>query len=170
MLQYVYKGLKGSDDGDQSQVWNLLTWSRAHWMLRDLWEHPLIKEVPPQQITHNLLQTLKIHFLMSPSSRRQDVQWPGREVREQLCSAWLSPGAFPSCSTHCLPNKDHTIHGTRNTTTFSLPYQASWVELFLACSAGFFGERVVETMNDWEADHTVFNTLKTLVHIVLPQC
>lgn len=47
--------------------------------------------------------------------------------------------------------------------------QAGWMELLLACSTGFFGKRIVEAMNDWKADHAVFNALKAFVHIVLPQ-
>lgn len=49
-------------------------------------------------------------------------------------------------------------------------YQAGWMELFLACSASFFGKGVVGAMYNWETDHAVFNALKSFIHIVFPQC
>lgn len=48
-------------------------------------------------------------------------------------------------------------------------YQASRVELLLTGTTGFLRKGIVGSMDDREADHAVFHSLKTLIHIVLPQ-
>lgn len=47
--------------------------------------------------------------------------------------------------------------------------QTGGVELLFAGTAGFLWQRVIGSVNDREADHTVLHPLKTLVNIVLPQ-
>ena len=43
------------------------------------------------------------------------------------------------------------------------------MELLFAGPASLLGQGVVGAVDNGEADHTVFNSLKALVHIVLPQ-
>lgn len=43
------------------------------------------------------------------------------------------------------------------------------MELLFAGPASLLGQGVVGAMDNREADHTVFNSLKALVHVVLPK-
>lgn len=43
------------------------------------------------------------------------------------------------------------------------------MELLFAGPASLLGQGVVGAMDNGEADHTVFNSFKALVHVVLPQ-
>lgn len=47
--------------------------------------------------------------------------------------------------------------------------QTCRVELLFACAASLLRQRVVGSVDDGEADHAVLYSLKTLIHIVLPQ-
>lgn len=91
-----------------------------------------------------------------------------------FCRFWkiiLILTTFKSLTLFSFPKLDIThIKYTKNINKLiSLwTYQAGWMELLLACSTGFFWKRIVETMNDWETDHAIFNTLKTFVYIIFP--
>lgn len=84
--------------------------------------------------------------------------------------AWFTPGITSNVGKKT-SEKGLTTEWTSGFVARCKPFvQAGWMELFLACSTGFFGKRIVETMNDWETDHAIFNTLKTFVYIIFPQC
>lgn len=51
----------------------------------------------------------------------------------------------------------------------SSSHQTRRVELLFAGPASLLGQGVVGAVDNGEADHTVFNSLKALVHVVLPQ-
>lgn len=51
----------------------------------------------------------------------------------------------------------------------SSSHQTRRVELLSAGPASLLGQGVVGAVDNGEADHTVFNSLKALVHVVLPQ-
>lgn len=48
-------------------------------------------------------------------------------------------------------------------------HQTCWVEFLFAGAASLLGQGVVGAMDNREANHTVFYSLKTLIHVVLPQ-
>ena len=59
---------------------------------------------------------------------------------------------------------------TRSIITGAEPFvQAGRVKFLFASLAAQFGQRVITAMNHRETDHAVLYSLKTLVHISLPQ-
>lgn len=80
---------------------------------------------------------------------------------------------FVSFNTICIQQfePDFKFRQSTNMYTKSLlgTYQTGRMKFFLTCSTGFFGKRIIWTMNHWKTDHAIFNAFKPFIHIIFPQ-